>query len=662
MSQSTAFWLLFIYISSTIKSSMALKITASSSKMMKELNNGKSAESLFLELMTSSRKGFGEFSLLSTLLASEITPFRKQYLKFCKSFTIYTFLGILKYAGKYKKLDLTEIISADCISASRIKFINYEERLVPFFIERRSFPILSKDFKPSQWSIESFSIFVRDALAYQLKPDWSSWCGDVDLSATHFHENLWNSSDKLWRFLNYKCIQRMTTESKRIMMRGRFLSIFSPKDDSPKEALMKIVTLSAAHRALKGFGGEFPQELGIIRDNFNSLLDGIVETFKLDDKTIRIPWTAARLIQNCGIIPKQMKFAYLSPRRLLPEIYSFLSDEPSVNSSWLLNLIYLALKSPGFMTNDTAFTQLSNWFFRLDPSISNICQLLEIVNDSKPKFRVQIILQLGLDTVMLSSVYKEFPAHCKSRTVPFKTRVRTLLSIQRTFPNQALLLRIPFEQKDEFWFLFKVIIEKESTIFTHNSAVFELGFDLFAFKSLDHFFEHFLQTFLDKSGFYHFIESENDGRPVIVPSLQTPEKVIQILFSVLARSVILGFKVPFYIHVQLFKTAIKDGRYQFSKILKLKRLFHNNRLLLDNQDVADCESVNRNDRDLNVLIEHITNISKRKPSPVLVSESTIIRLIERQIHGIKSAIKNNFPTDVPLKFSEIYYLIIFNRQ
>lgn len=659
----TAFWHLYIYVYFTIFSLYsALKIKISSQKMMKVLANEQAVNSLFLKLIISNDvRNYSGFLLLSALLASEIAPFREQYIKYCRDCSIYFFLSIQKHSKKWGNLDLSQIISADCISATQIKFHQHESTIVPFFMENGIFPLLSNNFKPSQWAMETFFIFIRDAVALQLNPDWSSWCGDIDLKTDHFDPDLWNSSDKLWRFLNFKCLERMN-RSKRITVRWKFLSTFKWKNDSPKEALMKIISILAVYRSLKDLDEFFMQEQIIIKSTLNSLLDNIVQRKDRNEVTRKISRVAVKLVKYCGLVTTQMKYSTTSSKRFLNEIYDLLHDEPSVNSSWFLNLIYVALRTSGFILTD-AYEPIIDWIFNLDTSTANICQLLEIAGKFRPKLRAQIILRLSLDHFLFSSVYKKCPSHCKSSLVPFENRIRALFSKQFKFPKNSLELKIPYAQKDHFWHLLKIIIERERTIFTHNSSIFMEGFDLCTFRSLDVFFEHFLKTFLAQSAFYHYLGSENDDKPIIIPSIQIPAIVVHILVSVLARSVILNFKIPFYIHFDLFKAALDEQTFQFHKIRKLKNEFYNYRHLSTNsKNAKDCDNINRNEMDLVFLVNYLIKVSSSLTShEAVASDWDVLRLIEKQQKGIQTAIKNNFPSDIPLNSAEIYSLI-FNRK
>jgi hypothetical protein len=642
-------WFLFIYITSSLYIINGLRIKYSNQLMMKQLINEQSVDSLFLKLMISSNsKDTSGLLLLSKLLASETSPFRRQYTKYCREYSIFTFLTIQKLLKAHKHLDFTQILSVDCISASQIKFNQYEPAILQFFKTKGIHPILSNNFKPSQWSLNAFFNFVRDAVAFQLKPDWSSWCGDVDLENDHFHPDLWNSNDKLWRFLNYKCIERMN-QSKRITVRWKFLSIFKGKNHTSKEALMKIVSIAAAYRVLNDANGYLLLDKRTTEANLKDLY-----SFENSLNT-RISRVAARLIKYCGVNPKH---SAISLTKFLPEIYALLQDEPNVNSSWLLNLIYVIVRSSVSMLGEG---QIIDWFFALDPSVTNICQLLELSGKFRVKLRKQIILRLNQDNVLFSKCYKECPAQFKSNSiVPFENRIKTLLKTQLKFPKHSIELKILHAHKDQFWYLLRVIIETEKVIFNHNCAIFKEGFGLYTFRSLDHFFEHFLQTFLTRHSFYHNLGNEKGGRPVIIPNIRIPEKVVQILVSVLARSAILNFKVPFYLYFDLFKTALDARRFQFQRVLKMKKEFYSYQYLTDKDHVKDCDYINRNENDLDFLVDYLKKVGSELPSLRVVSQWTVLDLIEGHQNGIRSAIKNIFPSDIPFSYFEMYSLI-FNR-
>lgn len=632
---------------------MALKISVLPLKMMKELNCEKSVESLFLELISLENGGRGGFHLLATLLKSQSTPFRRQYLKFCETYTVFGFLGIQKYSRKYRSLDISQIISPDCISASKIEFgfDLYEDFLISFFKRRGSSPILSKNYKPSQWSDKVFFSTIRQAVDMNLKPDWNSWCGDVNIHTNHFSQHLWNSDDKLWRLLNYKCIKRMT-KSNRIMMRVKFLEIFKPNQDSAREALMKIISLTASFQTLRSLNVKFPKENPVIQQHLNMLLYYI--TSKCQASSI-IASTASRLIKHGVFVSNDM-----ATRKIISELFLILKDEPAVNSSWLLNLIYLALRSSQFMISDSTVNRIINWFFSLNPSIPNTCQLLEIINSiDRPELMKTTIGKIGNDRILISDVYKECPAIFKSMRVPFETRLKLFMVNQRTFPRQVLTLKIPFSRKNDFSFLLDVILDKEPIIFTQNHVTFETGYNNFIFQNLETFFVHFLETFLSQQELYLLIGYKTDGRiPVIVLSLKVPKRVVFILMSVLIRSLVLNFKVPFHLHWEYFSTVfLGNNSAKLSKSLRLKKLFYNDKHNTRDIDLIECEKVNKNVGNKEMLFEYLRNANTRSPIQTQVSYLTLLNLIEAQLHSVAASIANVFTAEVPFKSRDIYHLI-----
>ena len=630
--------------------------------MLKELTTDQTLNSLFLELM---KKRYTDgMRLLSKLLESETTPFMKQYIKHCKSFTLNTFLTIRYQSITDPSLDVSQLLSPYCVAASNVNFSEFEDRFIDFFEDKTIRVISSNNFKPSQWSFSAFNLLVREADFLQLKIDWSSWCGDANLVGEHFNPEFWNTEDgNLWRLLNYKCVKRMT-ESRRILIRSKFPAIFKLNTfDSSKLALMKIITLAATYLVFKELRVDFPKEAATIKQNINSLLKHIINNHKMGEDSLSLLRTAAKIIKNCGIQLEASNFAAQSPKRVLSLVYHLLKGlDGIVNSSWLLNLIYLSVKNPNYISIDTSINKIIDWFFELNPSVQNICQLLEIFEEAGSYSRLQtsILSKLGLDTDLLSQVHKQCPKHSNSLIVPFESRISTILKRKRVLFSRIMRLNIPATGKDNFWALLRIII-REPTIFNHNNVIFENGFSSAHFFSLDRFFEHFLDIFLNNPALYLLTGTEKkNGKPIIVPSLKTPERVIRVLFAVLARSVILNFKVPFYIHYELFSARFstsKNKNGHFSSILKMKRIFVSDRNLIDSSDVIACDRINKEGGNVDLVSEHLVNVCTRTASHARVSDSTFIRLMEAQFQAVHRGIYKIFPQDVVFKPEELYSLM-----
>lgn len=627
--------------------------------MMKVIPTENSVESLFWELMKEQKRfKIGGLRLLSVLLESDRTPFMKQYIKLCKSFTLHTFLSIRYQVILDKSLNLSKILSPDCIAASKVNFSEFESRYIGFLENKGITVIESKSFKPSQWSIGNFHSFVREADFLGTRIDWSSWCGDSDLTGEHFNAEFWDSSDRLWRLLNYKCIQKLT-ENRRIFLRARFPSIFKVNsEDSPRSTLMKIVTLGATNLAFKEIHRHYPQEHAIIKENINSLLRQTLIIYKTDPSAISVPWTAAKIIKICEIRPEILNLSAHSTKQSLLEVYRLLKDFHLVTSSWLLNLIYIFTRDPNRFT---AADKIIDWFFELNPSTQNICQLLEILGIKKNlELKESVLLRFGLDQI--SQIHKECPKYCNSLLVPIEARMKTVLQRKRIFMGQVLKFNVPVSEKDHFWVLLKLIYKFEPTILLHNYAKFEKGFGSMPFHSLDRFLEHFLETFLKYPALYILISIESDGKPVIIPSLIVPEKLTRLLFSIIARSVILGFSVPFHIHYDYFYAGFSYIEYdQLPRILKIKRLYYKNRQLIDNSDVVECGRVNTHDVNGELLFEHVMKVCTQDPSPAKVSEPTFLRSIKLQLQAVNKGIYKAFPPDVIFEAKEMY-LLLFKRQ
>ena len=649
----------------------ALKIKINPLIMMKEMKSVITVESLFQELTSINKKpGNSKLKLLAVFLRNP--SFEQQYIKFCKTYSIYNFL-CLGLQASHPSLDASRIFSPDCIAASGAKFISFEEKLVPFLQSKNSNPVLSNNFKPSQWSINQFIIFLNDAMKGNSEIDWTAWCGDVDLSSDHFNYKIWDdpvNGNDLWKFLNYKCIERMTIQSKRIMSRSRYLTIFKPQfTDTQNQLLMKIINLSAAQINLKYFNQgalhEFVKNVDTIKNLVASLLRQLVKKKKGDPYSTSISRTTAILVKNCGIATDILPYVSHSSQNILSEIYRFLKDDPTVNDSWLLNLIYLMVNVQQILLSDHENQITIKWFFDLNPSIPNICQLLEIIGLKRnQKFRKLVLEILNSDGARLSKVYWQCPKFINSPVVPLNKRIQLILKRKRMFPSRSLRLKVLQRERNQFWSLVQLIKRFETPIFSHNTAIFETGFDLATFRGLDHFFEHFLDCFLNNPVLYHIVaySEEAEQKPIIVPSLVLPMKMLKLLFSVLARAAILDFKVPFYIHFDFFASAHNHNvRGHLIEVHKLKRMFYKNRNLADATQISTCEHINVEADNDQMFLEHLQQVCTKLTSPHLVLDSSIVNILEWQLVGIHSALNEMFPKEIYIEMGDLYSFI-FNRN
>lgn len=639
----------------------ALNLKTTSLKMMKEL---KSIDFLFLELMDPDG-AFGNNGLrfLSKLLESETFPFLKLYIKHCKSFGESTFIYIKDQSNYDQRLDISRILAPDCISSSKLKFSKYEEQLIPFFESNNIEPLLSNRFKPSKWTIGAFRAFVRQATFRENKPDWTGWCKDIGLKAEHFNSDFWVSNDNLWKLLNYKCFARIN-ERNRIFPKSKFLEIFKPKfGDSIKQTVMKIITLGATFIAYKETDTNSPCQKTdqLFKDNAKSLLNHILSVFKVtNDKTVySIVCVAAKILKNCGLnLNMQNSNAWPCSKKVLKIVYDFLKDFPLVNSSWLLNLIYLSIKRREYFKIDNSIDNIIDLFFELVPSIPSICQLLEIIGLKKSKLRISIISKLSSKGELISKVYQECPRSCNTLLVPLKDRVKTVLMSKRTFSKEILKLVIPSKDKDQFWALLDIILQNEPEIFHYNKVKFERGSKVSFLQNLDEFFKFFLESFLQNPILYIQTGIENDFRPIIVPSLLIPARVAQILFKVLTRSIILDFKVPFIVNSEFFDAAYNGRDHgRFAKLIRIKRMFYGNPRILDNYDALACDRINQNDDDIELITTHIKNVCKRESTTMKAPHKLCLRLLESQFHAVYNGIFSIFPSYVTFKAEEIFSLI-----
>lgn len=643
---------------------MALKVRISPLILIKEMKSVRTLESLFTELTKFTGKSRNSrLRLLAALLKSPSID--QQYIINCKTFSIFTFLCFGFQVRNDPTLDVSRIMSPDCIAASGANFSVFEDKLAPFIKSRGSSPVLSSNFKPSQWTTRQLTAFLNEA-ASTADMDWSSWCGDSGLTGEHFSSEIWNNralNNNLWKFLNYKCIERMTIQSKRIMLRSRYPLIFKTIDkNTQKHLLMKIISLCAAQINLKSFNEGNVHEFNVIKDVANSLMTQLMSSQRSGKYSSSIARTAAKLLRNCEIISGILPFVTQSPRNILTEVYRFLEDEPMVNDSWLLNFIYVALNVKHFLLNDLSDQKIIRWFFQLNPSVPNVCQLLEIIGTQRnQRFRESALRFLNSDASLLSKVHWQCPKLFSSLAVPLIERIKMILKVKMIFPMHSLKMKLLQSESNRIWSLVQLIQKHEQTIFIHNTAVFESGFNLVSFPNLQRFFEHFLDCFLSYPALYHVMaySEETHPRPVIVPSLALPMKMLKILFLVLARAAILDFKVPFFIHFQFFAAAHNHNpRDNFIKALKLKRMFYKDTSREDEFMLTSCEQVNSDEV---TLVDHMEQLCAQDKFHGLYYDSIVYRILEWQIFGINSALTEMFPKEIPISSKELY-LFIFNRD
>ena len=132
-----------------------------------------------------------------------------------------------------------------------------------------------------------------------------------------------------------------------------------------------------------------------------------------------------RLMRNCGISSDALPFITSSPRNTFSNIHQILQNEPLVNASWLLNFIYIALNVKQILFNDLANQKMINWFFSLNLSIPNICQLLEMIGlEKNRRFREITLLHVNSNIDVLTQVQWHCPKYCGSLAVPLRERIK----------------------------------------------------------------------------------------------------------------------------------------------------------------------------------------------------------------------------------------------
>ena len=110
---------------------------------------------------------------------------------------------------------------------------------------------------------------------------------------------------------------------------------------------------------------------------------------------------------------------------------------------------------------------------------------------------------------------------------------------------------------------------------------------------------------------YHVVDyaDANDPKPIIIPSLALPMRVIKILFSVLARAAILDFNVPFYIHEDFLDSAYSHKTTgDFVKALKLQRTFYHDSSLTDTMQVSICEQINSDEYNDEMIVDQVMQL------------------------------------------------------
>ena len=442
---------------------------------------------------------------------------------------------------------------------------------------------------------------------------------------------------------------------------------------------MKLISLGASFKLLTAMGTDFDFEHFAIITNVNEILNQILLKFDAHAKCKRyfnIISVSSRLIKYCGIVidSKGLLSLPIPPPSitLFMNIYKILKDEPLVNGSWFLNLFYLAVLCPQNALNPNFLIQLVDWFFTLSPSKFDTCQLLEIIsvrNNQKHLIPyAHVIKKLGFKSVLFSKIYQQCPSLCKSFAVPLKARIKVMLRKHRTFRVEPLKLNLSARNRNNFRFLVLFIIETGNSIFNHNCAIFNNNNNS-TFKSLDQFFEHFLKMFLTQQTFYDRLGVDSSGdRPIILPNLKCPKKVLKIVFLVLSRSVVLNFKIPFSIPSKLFCAALTITHcLRHSSVLRVKLLFFNNFFIENNYELIKIEQVNQNDNDSNLLMGYLSSCTdnKSKSSDIInrrtVPDRIVFKLIIYLLEGIHSGVFETFLSEVPFTCFEIYNLM-FNRQ
>ena len=286
---------------------------------------------------------------------------------------------------------------------------------------------------------------LTEASFLKLNWDWNSLCADAALEVGQLSQEIWNSHERLWRFLNYSCLSKME-ESKRVMLKNTYISVFrSHPLDSREDLAMKIISTLAAFLKLK-FGMtakdmENSREIKTIRaqitdlfskftnseqnEGFSSVLKILIDYFIFDGTLIVHDHNLL-----CAVIIKN------------------LIDHPNVTSSWMIDLNLVLAQFNSFLLDNLTFIGIIDWFLDKNPTHDELCHFLKIVSVTEMAELVNSALIDRVDEDQISVVYKKCPKLSSNLRVPFKTRLNLFLSSKRKFHNTALTIKVQENMKN----------------------------------------------------------------------------------------------------------------------------------------------------------------------------------------------------------------------
>ena len=490
-------------------------------------------------------------------------------------------------------------------------------KLTPQALKRAQNPLDFIEFNPSKWSYDQNLIFLQSSDP-PLQHKWTNVCLDLDVFERSMETEDDTTTDLIIESISADCFKKLTISSTLKLLDRLEIDFLCYnliiESNRPRSnafswslSLISLLTSSAQDTdaeenhlirffSLKIFKRTITIVALLIKNHYSSKIQEIGRKILVNH--------IERLYQNHGILYRKKLIIlmqnYLYKSNIDPKSESILSEMIHFSSSgtWLLNLVTI---SKHFDVIKDFVPQFLKYFFDSTKTIlttSDVATLLKLVpGENQVIFNLLMRKRPELIEPFFKDYCKSIPRVIKTDFIPLDTVLSFVYKVNRRIEfNVVRIIEIPSNSN---WISIIDSICKFLAAWDYKCKTLQLNIRVFHGKkifNLAYLLNLFFKSILDSiqlengvfsSSFWWIVTGRSfDNRPTIIPSLNLPPQVMEVIGHILAASLNANVKIPLLIDWDYFSFSADFPHFAYDSNILIKFYPNYKQEYIDNSQIS----------------------------------------------------------------------------